>query len=64
MTVNVSNGDNVELMATESKYNSRFQSFKMSDDGNGAYETAGDGEFSAYLPFRRYRGEVKFFIRA
>ncbi len=59
----VSEADNVELMATISKYNSRFQPFAMTDDGTGADETADDGIYSAVLPFQDSSEEVRFYIR-
>ncbi len=62
--VMVGNGNNVELMATISKYNSKFQSFKMSDDGNGIDKIAGDGVFSVNMPFQGSGEKIKFYIRA
>ena len=54
----------VELMATESNYNSKFQSFAMLDDGLNGDVMAGDGIFTTTLPFQGSGNDVKFYIRA
>jgi len=64
MAVEVENGSKVELMATISKYNSKFQSFEMIDNGEKGDEVAGDGIFSVSLPFQNSNEKIKFYIRA
>ncbi len=64
VTVEVSNSNYVELMATTSKYNSKFKSFEMYDDGvSGGDVIANDGIYSCFMPFLN-KDSVKFYIRA
>ncbi len=63
VTAQVFNANSVELMATTSQYNSKFQSFVMIDDGTGGDLLANDGIYSAALPFQGNGMEVKFYIR-
>ena len=63
VTAQVFNANSVELMATTSEYNSKFQSFVMLDDGTGGDLLANDGIYSAALPFQGNGMEVKFYIR-
>ena len=64
VTAEVINGNTVELMATKSKYNSKFQAFTMLDDGLNGDVLAGDNIFTATLPFQGSGNDVKFYIRA
>ena len=64
VTAEVFNANSVELMATTSEYNSKFQSFIMLDDGTNGDITANDGIYSVVLPFNSSRIEVKFYIRS
>jgi len=64
ITAEVSNANSVELMATTSEYNSKFQSFIMLDDGAGGDVVANDGIYSAALPFQSSGLEVKFYVRS
>ena len=64
VTVEVFNADTVKLMATESEYNSKFQSFIMLDDGLNGDLMASDGIFTVALPFQGSGNDVKFYIRA
>lgn len=64
VTVEVFNATQVELMATESEYNSKFQSFNMVDDGSNGDLFPGDGIYTAALPFQGSGNDVKFYIRA
>ena len=64
VTVEVFNADTVKLMATESEYNSKFQSFIMLDDGLNGDLMASDGIFTTVLPFQGSGNDVKFYIRA
>jgi len=59
----VFNSSTVELMATTSQYNSKFQSFAMNDDGINGDLTPNDGIYSIQLPFVG-NTNVKFYIRA
>ena len=63
VTAQVFNANSVELMATTSEYNSKFQSFIMLDDGTDGDLLANDGVYSAVLPFQGSGMEVKFYIR-
>ena len=63
ITINVDNAINVELMATTSEYNSRFESFVMHDDGTNGDVLANDGVYTVLLPFSSGL-EMKFYIRA
>ena len=58
------NANTVELMATTSEYNSKFQSFIMLDDGTNGDINANDGVYSVTLPFHSSGMEVKFYIRS
>jgi hypothetical protein len=64
VTAEVFNANAVELMATTSEYNSKFQSFVMLDDGTNGDVVANDGIYSAILPFQFSGLEVKFYIRS
>ncbi len=64
VTAEVFDANSVELMATTSDYNSKFQSFIMLDDGTNGDLTANDGTYSAVLPFQSSGLEVKFYIRS
>ncbi len=64
VTVQVSSATNVELMATTSPYNSKFVSYPMFDDGTNGDQLAGDGVFSALLPYSSSGLAVKYYIRA
>jgi hypothetical protein len=65
VTVSVSNANSVELLATVSEYNSKFQSFAMQDDGMNGDLLANDGIYTAPLPFSALSNEtVKFYFRA
>jgi len=63
ITVTAGNESSVELMATTSQYNSKFQSFPMFDDGTNGDINANDGIYSAMLPFSG-SPDIKFYIRA
>ena len=52
----------LELMATTSEYNSKFQSFVMLDDGTNGDAMANDGIYSVELPFQSSGIDVKFYI--
>ena len=64
VTAEVFNANTVELLATTSEYNSKFQSFIMLDDGSNGDVVANDGTYSAILPFQSSGLEVKFYIRS
>jgi hypothetical protein len=64
VTAEVFNANTVELLATTSEYNSKFQSFIMLDDGTNGDVVANDGTYSAILPFQSSGLEVKFYIRS
>jgi spore coat protein CotH len=63
VTADVSNETSVDLMATISAYSSKFQTFTMYDDGTNGDATAGDGQYTAPLPFANSGENVKFYIR-
>ena len=62
LTTSVFNATSVELMATTSQYNSKFQSFTMNDDGINGDVTANDGTYSVVMPFVG-NTNIKFYIR-
>jgi hypothetical protein len=64
VTAEVIGSNTVALMATKSKYNSKFQAFAMLDDGLNGDALAGDNVFTATLPFQGSGNDVKFYIRA
>ena len=64
VTAEVFNANSVELMATTSEYNSKFQSFIMLDDGTNGDINANDGIYSVTLPFQSSGLEIKFYIRS
>jgi len=64
VTVNAISASTLELMATISEYNSKFQSFAMLDDGTNGDVTANDGIYSSALPFQSSGLNIKFYIRA
>ncbi len=64
VTAEVFNANTVELLATKSEYNSKFESFVMLDDGTNGDLIANDGTYSAILPFYSSGLEVKFYVRA
>ena len=64
LTAEVYDGTSVDLMATISEYNSKFQQFTMSDDGQNGDVVTGDDIYSASLPFQASGEEIKFYIRA
>ena len=64
VTVNAISASTLELMATTSEYNSKFQSFVMLDDGTNGDVMANDGIYSSELPFQYSGLNIKFYIRA
>ena len=64
VTVNAISASTLELMATISEYNSKFQSFAMLDDGTNGDVMANDGIYSSALPFQSSGLNIKFYIRA
>lgn len=64
VTVNAISASTLELMATTSEYNSKFQSFVMLDDGTNGDLMANDGIYSSALPFQSSGLNIKLYIRA
>lgn len=64
VTAEVFNANTVEIMATTSEYNSKFNSFPMYDDGTNGDLLANDGVYTADLPFQFSGFDVKFYIRS
>ena len=64
VTVIAGNTNEVELMVTTSPHNSKFVPFIMYDDGSNGDAIAGDGVFSAALPYYSTGQAVKYYIRA
>lgn len=60
----VSNASSVELMATISPYNSKFESIPMLDDGMNGDLIAGDGNYTAPFHWTMSGNLTKFYIRA
>jgi spore coat protein CotH len=63
ITINATNENSVELMATKNEYNSKFQSFNMYDDGTNGDAQTNDGVYSCYIPFPSAL-KVKFYVKA
>ena len=63
VTANVNNESYVEIMATTSEYNSKFQSFNMYDNGTNGDAVANDNIYSCYMPFSS-SPLVKFYLKA
>jgi hypothetical protein len=64
LTAEVFNGTSVDLMATISEYNSKFQEFTMNDIGQNGDAVAGDNIYSVSLPFQASGEEIKFYVKA
>lgn len=64
VTVIAGNTNEVELMVTTSPHNSKFVPFLMYDDGTNGDLVAGDGIYSAFLPYYSSGDAVKYYIRA
>jgi len=65
ITAEVSNVTSVDLMVTLSEYNSKFEPFAMSDDGQNGDLVSGDGIYTAPVPnLLTDEIELKFYIRA
>ena len=64
LTVDVDLADEVDIMATTSEYNSKFEPFAMYDDGTNGDLVANDNTYTAYLPYVVSGEAVKFYIRA
>jgi hypothetical protein len=64
LTVDVDLADEVDVMATTSEYNSKFEAFVMYDDGTNGDLVANDNTYTAYLPYVVSGDAVKFYIRA
>ena len=60
----VNNPTQVELMATISPFNSKFNSFTMYDDGLLGDAIANDGIYTAELPYLNSGEEIKFYVRS
>ena len=63
ITVSILNETSVELMVTQSEYNSKFQSYLMNDDGTNGDEVAGDGTYTTLVPFGGIE-DFKYYVRA
>ena len=64
LTVDVDLASDVDVMATISPYNSKFQSFELFDDGTNGDLLANDNTYTGNLPFMGQGEAVKFYIRA
>jgi hypothetical protein len=64
LTVDVDLADEVDIMATTSEFNSKFEPFAMYDDGTNGDLVANDNTYTAYLPYVVSGDAVKFYIRA
>lgn len=64
LTVDVTMASDVEVMATTSEYNSKFQAFTLYDDGTNGDLVANDNTYTASLPYVVSGDVVKFYIRA
>jgi hypothetical protein len=64
LTVDVALASQVDVMATTSDYNSKFEAFQMYDDGTNGDLIANDNTYTAFLPYVVSGNAVKFYIRA
>ena len=64
IAVHANNVNSVELLATTNKYNSKFVSFAMYDNGLNGDLLANDGVFTTTLPFQNFNGTIKYYFRA
>ena len=64
ITATATLANTVELMTTNSPYNSKFISTLMYDDGTNGDLVSGDQVYTAYLPFQNNGLDVKYYIRA
>lgn len=64
VTISAGNATVVQLMATASQYNSKFQSFPMYDDGTNGDAWANDGVYSCFIPSHFSNINMKFYFRA
>ncbi|MGB1206369.1 MAG: CotH kinase family protein [Chitinophagales bacterium] len=60
----VYNTESVDLQATISPYNSKFETAAMYDDGTNGDILANDNIFTASLPFQDSGTEIKYYVRA
>ena len=64
LTVDVSLASQVDVMATTSVHNSKFETFAMYDDGTNGDLVANDNTYTSNLPYVVSGDAVKFYIRA
>ena len=64
LTVDVELASQVDVMATTSNHNSKFEAFEMFDDGTNGDLIANDNTYTAFLPYVVSGDAVKFYIRA
>jgi hypothetical protein len=64
LTVDVALASQVDVMATTSDFNSKFEAFQMYDDGTNGDLIANDNTYTAFLPYVVSGDAVKFYIRA
>ena len=64
LTVDVELASQVDVMATTSNHNSKFEAFEMHDDGTNGDLIANDNTYTAFLPYVVSGDAVKFYIRA
>ena len=64
LTVDVELASQVDVMATTSNHNSKFEAFEMNDDGTNGDLIANDNTYTAFLPYVVSGDAVKFYIRA
>ena len=64
LTVDVELASQVDVMATTSNHNSKFEAFEMHDDGTNGDLIANDNTYTAFLPYIVSGDAVKFYIRA
>jgi hypothetical protein len=64
LTVDVELASQVDVMATTSNHNSKFEAFEMHDNGTNGDLIANDNTYTAFLPYVVSGDAVKFYIRA
>ena len=64
VSVSASSATQLDLMVTISPYSSKFVAYPMNDGGQNGDAVAGDGIYSAVLPYYSSGQVVKYYIRA
>ncbi|MDC0230758.1 CotH kinase family protein [Aureispira] len=64
ITTDIIGASQVDIMVTINTFNSKFQAIPMVDDGTNGDTIAGDGIYTALMPYNATGDVVKYYIRA